>query len=235
MTRDEAIDIAKTLTALRGFPRGDARAALVADCATILEDSCSDATRAQALVSQFTPRKWPGIAAFRAHVQNPTDEARQLAALGAQFRPVDGRVSDPELYPGFPLPAWVFPPDATDAEVGRNVMKFSDELRAKALCTVNELGRREKKAVFELADRGALVDCPPDGKLDYRERFGRARDFRASLYMIEIQGWAIRDGVAWREFFWHYIDVQKWFSHVGEPGFRTYPTPPWKQETASTQ
>ena len=79
MTREEAIDVAKALTALRGFPRGDAGDTIVGDCATILEDSCQDATQAKALVSHFTPRKWPGVPAFRSHVQNPTEEARQLA------------------------------------------------------------------------------------------------------------------------------------------------------------
>jgi hypothetical protein len=235
MTREEAIDIAKTLTALRGFPRGDAGAAIVADCATILEDSCQDATRAQALVSQFTPRKWPGVPAFRSHVKNPTEEARQLAALGASYRPTE-QGSPVELYPGFPVPAWVFPPEASDAEIGRNVLKYSDELHAAALTIVHkDLDRRQRKAVLELADRGAAVDCPRDNKLDYPERFACAREFRASLYMIEIQGWATRDGVDWKAYFWHYIDVLKWFSHVGEPGIRPYPKMPTPSTKAPIQ
>jgi len=229
MTRDEAIDIAKTLTALRGFPRGDAGAAVFADCATILEDSCQDATQAQTLVSQFTPRKWPGVPAFRSHVQNPTDETRQLAALGAQFRPTEpGRAV--EFYPGFELPAWVSPPGASDADIGRNVMKYSDQLHGKAWLTINKLAAGRRLALLALADTGARIDISPAEPADNQTRFDEAKRFRATLYLLEMIGWARRDGVAWKHFFWHYIDCQKWLAESGDwskPGpRRPYPTRP---------
>lgn len=226
MTRDEAIDIAKALTSLPGFPRGDAGDTTLGDCVTILEDSCQDATQAKALVSQFTPRRWPGIPAFQTHIENPTREARQLAALGAQFRPTEpGRAV--ELYPGFELPAWVSPPGATDAVVGRNVIKYSDQLHAKAWLTINKLSDRRRRALLLLAESGARIDVPLEktqitaepktgAAPTYEERFEKAKQFRASLYLLEMIGWARRDGVAWKSFFWHYIDVQKWMAESGD-------------------
>lgn len=228
MKLEEAIVVVKVLAGLRGFPRGDAATGTLAECATILEDSCQDATQANQLVVAFTPPRWPGVAAFRRHAETWGGDAQniQLAALGRQFRPVQPG-SPVEYLPGFELPAWVFPAGASDATIGRNVMKFGDELHATALRTINKLEPKRRAALMEFAHAGALVDISPAQPGDNQERFDAAKTYRATLYMLEIQGWAKRDGVEWRRFFWHYIDCQKWISEVGQPGMRRpYPTRP---------
>jgi hypothetical protein len=114
-------------------------------------------------------------------------------------------------------------------------MRFADELHAEAWRTINNLAPKRRAALMALAHAGGLVDISPDQPADNQERFGRAKQYRAELYMLEIQGWAKRDGLDWRRFFWHYVDCQKWLSEVGQPGkHRPYPTRP-DPETTSTK
>ena len=209
MNFDDALHMAKRLSALRGFPRGEAAHGVLAECATILEDSCQDATQANRAITGFVPPRWPGVSKFRDHVERATgnQKTRELAALGAQFRPTD-REPRPD-YLGRELPAWVNPPEADDATVGANILKFSDELHAEALATAKKLPPAQRKALEAVAAASMAVSGSDPAK---------NQNFQTSTAVLELQNWAKRDGADWRRYFWHYLDQMKWLCDMG--GFR---------------
>jgi hypothetical protein len=209
MNFDDALHMAKRLAALRGFPRGEPANGVLAECATILEDSCQDATQANRAILGFRPPRWPGVPAFRAHVENHIvgPKTAELAALGAGFRPSD-REPRPD-YLGRELPAWVNPPDADDATVGANILKFSDELHAEALATAEGLPADQRKALKAVAAASMTVTGSDPVK---------NQNFQTSTAVLELQNWAKRDGADWRRYFWHYLDQMKWLADMG--GFR---------------
>jgi hypothetical protein len=205
MKREDAVLIATALGAVTGFPRGDGATAVLTECATILEDSCQDATQANRLVTGFTPRRWPGVAAFREHIERNLDgpKNREYAELGATFRAPGAD------YLGRPLPPWVNPPDADDATVGRNILKFSDDLHAEALAAAKKLPAAQRKALEAVAAASMAVEGSDPVKI---------QNFQTSTAVLELQNWAKRDGADWRRYFWHYLDQMKWLADMG--GFR---------------
>lgn len=209
MNFDDAMLMAKRLGALPGFPRGDAANGVLAECATILEDSCQDATQANRAILGFRPPRWPGVPAFRTHVENHIvgPQTAELAALGATFRPTD-REPRPD-YLGRELPAWVNPPEADDATIGRNILKFSDELHAEALAAAKALPAAQRRALKEVAAASMSVTGADPVK---------NQNFQTSTAVLELQQWAKRDGADWRRYFWHYLDQMKWLADMN--GYR---------------
>lgn len=210
MKFDDALHMAKRLAALPGFPRGEPANGVLAECATILEDSCQDATQANRAITGFMPRRWPGVPAFRTHVENLIDgpKNRELAALGAQFRAGHRDQPRPD-YLGRELPAWVNPPEADDATIGRNILKFSDDLHAEALAAAAKLPAAQRRALNEVAARSMAVSGGDPVK---------NQNFQTSTAVLELQEWAKRDGADWRRYFWHYLDQLKWLADFN--GFR---------------
>lgn len=209
MKFDDALHMAKRLAALPGFPRGEPANGVLAECATILEDSCQDATQANRAISSFTPPRWPGVPTFRTHVEKLTggQKTRELAALGAAFR-ADSDQGRPE-YLGRELPAWVNPPEAEDVTIGRNILKFSAQLHAEALEAAKNLPAAQRRALNEVAARSLAVTG--GGKAENQ-------NFQTSTAVLELQQWAKRDGADWRRYFWHYLDQMKWLADFD--GFR---------------
>jgi len=229
MNFDDALHMAKRLAAVRGFPRGEPANGVLAECATILEDSCQDATQANRAISGFTPPRWPGVPAFRTHVEKfiTGPKNHELAQLGAQFRPGHPDQPPPD-YLGRELPAWVNPPEADDATIGRNILKFSEDLHAEALEVWRKLPAAQRRALKAVAAQSMAVSGADPVK---------NQNFQTSTAVLELQEWAKRDGADWRRYFWHYLDQMKWLADFD--GFRRahkYPQQlPAEPPTASTK
>jgi hypothetical protein len=117
----DAVRIAESLAALRGFPRGANRAAALAAVAIALIEDRLDPVGAKEAVLAFQPRRWTGVQDFRAYVTS-----RRPKAI------------EPASYKGFLLPNGNYGKDEID-----RVLRAVDEVAESAIESLS-LSEREQ-------------------------------------------------------------------------------------------
>jgi hypothetical protein len=123
-----------------------------------------------------------------------------LAELGAAWRektdPARRLVPEEATFHGFAIPAWVRPPSASDAEIGRNILKFSAEIDRRIEAEIQELTPARRQALEARAQSTESAEDPPPGNSETNRKKNQARRIKAQMVfdLRTMHYFRVRDG-----------------------------------------